>query len=1224
MSDLGRYCCFLCPEGDYSLRRLDDRCQTCGNAFGFPLTAIPTQIGDFDVERPLGRGFYAATFVARRRGPLRSVRVLKVTPVGVYEHFKKNFEEETARHAAVAEHAEHVVEVLGMFDADVDFGGTTIRCHVAELQFIDGQPLDDFLSGKLPLSAAEAAQIAADLFRMKGEFERVLANHNDLHADNIIIERLSGSGQRHDAIEPALKAVAIDLGSVSEIRRSGGDYMGDLHWIARHIHLLAERLLADGDATGDLENRVALKLGSIAQSIAPVTENLRTPDPEDFVREIRDTYYRTAETWRPWRSPLLLKTFKDSYNAQTLDAWYVPQLLVDPDGSWVARISAPGPLVVTGMRGCGKTMLLRSLQFHARAARRPDETDEAAFDRLKQDRYVGLLVSAQRLLNVPVTREPSTSEAFARLFVAYAAEAAKALAHLQDLEHGQVDPEGAKRIAQAVRDALAPAPALDDPLTIEHLERKLSALLIRVGRIDNIHALAAHPSTAFPDLAAAIRSASPLWRNSQILFLLDDVSTRYLPGKRIEELLSALIFQNPDCAFKLTSEAQTIYLSLKSPGQLNPAAHWRDFDEFDLGAQVYDRLRRADGKKFIRDILALRARLHSSHPKASPATVLGDVPLETIAERIAKTQPKSRDRKRVYRGLSALAGMCVGDIGSVITLYEEILAKTSKSFPVDDLAQNGAFQDFCSRHLYNLDSKGGDLKTVATGFAEAAYELLMQSGKDQPTGRLRQYTSIYVRVTSGDRGRQTERLRELVDAGVFVFTGGAPRTKTHDSNPVQQFKLNFRKIYGIVNFIGLSERDRFELSGAELEQWLMDPKNGKEILLRNKMKDATSESVLPEETVREAETRPVEDAEPRMLERTAPESLQLVLPNSEGSGALATGEEATAPIELIMPTIRRVDATKLGKEGIDTLILGLGFEDRAVTSAHRLLDAAKPKRVIAVRYPAAGHANEILDAIMTRGIPVEEIAYVDLEASSNVGLPAASMIDVTGLAKPALFKLVRAALKSKGRVHVSTTAADRYYPLEADLAAIMSAYEQYNHHELLSSLKEVLTGEAGPYRLVPLLSLDADSSRLRGLCAFSSPKHQRLLHVIEERDHDVVEILVDRADTSRAKVAEIAAQVALETSRGGQRASCDASDPADVLDALARRYREWYVKDGLNFEIALTGNKVQSIASAIMSAAFPINEVWYVGPSRFDENRFTQGSRATACWTVELGKPAGT
>jgi hypothetical protein len=60
---------------------------------------------------------------------------------------------------------------------------------------------------------------------------------------------------------------------------------------------------------------------------------------------------------------------------------------------------------------------------------------------------------------------------------------------------------------------------------------------------------------------------------------------------------------------------------------------------------------------------------------------------------------------------------------------------------------------------------------------------------------------------------------------VFVLEAGpdAPRTKTRDSNPITQFILTYRKLFGLSNFIGLSQRDRFELSGDDLEEWLSHP-----------------------------------------------------------------------------------------------------------------------------------------------------------------------------------------------------------------------------------------------------------------------------------------------------------------------------------------------------------------------------------------------------------------
>jgi hypothetical protein len=59
-------------------------------------------------------------------------------------------------------------------------------------------------------------------------------------------------------------------------------------------------------------------------------------------------------------------------------------------------------------------------------------------------------------------------------------------------------------------------------------------------------------------------------------------------------------------------------------------------------------------------------------------------------------------KKGVYRGLSALAALCVGDIGDVISIYEMILSRAGRAevIPVDSQAQSAAFQEYCSRRLY--------------------------------------------------------------------------------------------------------------------------------------------------------------------------------------------------------------------------------------------------------------------------------------------------------------------------------------------------------------------------------------------------------------------------------------------------------------------------------------------------------------------------------------------
>ena len=206
---------------------------------------------------------------------------------------------------------------------------------------------------------------------------------------------------------------------------------------------------------------------------------------------------------------------------------------------------------------------------------------------------------------------------------------------------------------------------------------------------------------------------------------------------------------------------------------------------------------KGNGRDFVEVILKQRAKHFVAHPVEAPGVLLGDVPLETIALEIGESASNSRKRKEIYRGITALARMCVGDIGDVISLYEQILKKAAgQPLPIAAEIQSECFQDFCARRLYDLNRRGGFLKDVAKSFAEASHELLVKSCNGSPSKkgkrRIRQYSSLYVRITTGDLERQTERLRELIDAGVFVFAGGStvPRTKTRDSNPMQQFQAH--------------------------------------------------------------------------------------------------------------------------------------------------------------------------------------------------------------------------------------------------------------------------------------------------------------------------------------------------------------------------------------------------------------------------------------------------
>jgi len=485
----------------------------------------------------------------------------------------------------------------------------------------------------------------------------------------------------------------------------------------------------------------------------------------------------------------------------------------------------------------------------------------------------------------------------------------------------------------------------------------------------------------------------------------------------------------------------------------------------------------------------IKAKYYPNHPNDSPREILGDCALEEIARNIAVTSETSRDRKAAYYGISALSAVCVGDIGDVISIYELILRKASgESYPIKAEIQSECYQSFCSRRLYDLNRRESDLKDFALTFAEASYELLLKSSQSialSKRKRLRQYASIYVRVTAGDTRKQFQRLRELIDAGVFVLHGGTPRTKTRDGDPIQQFKLTYRKLFGLSNFIGLSESDRFELSGEKLEEWLMHPEKGKEILLRN-LGGALKIGQLDqfENGTEYSETQPSQQI-PLFEQR------QTTIGEVFRNGDL--GICTTSEIKDERLTITQIEISNLMSNNIDAIVLGLGFEDRSLESTRRLLEHLKPSKAILIKYKLPGKAKEIEGIVKKHVKSVNRIKYEDVLINGLILPDAPTLIDVSALAKPALFFAVRNTLLNQGQVWICHTLARDYYPLNSDIEKVIAADKNRNQYQLLEALSHIFTGEVGPYSIDGLIESDADESRRKVLCTFASAKHQRLL-----------------------------------------------------------------------------------------------------------------------------------
>jgi hypothetical protein len=149
------------------------------------------------------------------------------------------------------------------------------------------------------------------------------------------------------------------------------------------------------------------------------------------------------------------------------------------------------------------------------------------------------------------------------------------------------------------------------------------------------------------------------------------------------------------------------------------------------------------------------------------------------------------------------------------------------------------------------------------------------------------------------------------------------------------------------------------------------------------------------------------------------------------------------------------------------------------------------------------------------------------------------------------------------------------------------------------------------------LEADADETRRNVLYAFASPKHERLLSLIDGRVIDRLEIVAPDGQSARNKVARQIANIAATDSASADVTQIDSDDLDSTVKFLLRGFEKWYVQQGFNFEIGLTGSKMEAVAAATVSAVCKVAQCWYVQPREFDPQRFTRGTGATRFFRID-------
>lgn len=225
-------------------------------------------------------------------------------------------------------------------------------------QWIDGETLEQFLeSHPERVTPEHVFQFLHFLLRAILFLEEADVKHDDLHLGNIMLRRTDQRLRRADPSTAELAVVVVDIGSMKPrdqpTRKEHDDWSSYARCVVRlHNHIHRNRSVASRYP------RFLKALKDFSVALADEDHARHFPDNEAYYGFL--TKARDALSGGPARSSdSQLPSPFEAISAEHLANDRVLRTLFSRKLPWMNLISDFSPIVVTGPRGCGKSMVFR-------------------------------------------------------------------------------------------------------------------------------------------------------------------------------------------------------------------------------------------------------------------------------------------------------------------------------------------------------------------------------------------------------------------------------------------------------------------------------------------------------------------------------------------------------------------------------------------------------------------------------------------------------------------------------------------------------------------------------------------------------------------------------------------------------------------------------------------------------------------------------------------------